>query len=67
MMGDLLSCLPRAWLRAALLAQWRRSLSRGDRARFDYWGATGNAAHHPFAWADDIPQETLRTSPRKAK
>ena len=67
MIGFLLSWLPRRWLRDGMVEQWRRSLSPGDRARFDHWGATGNAAHHRFAWADDIPPKALRTSPRKDK
>ena len=66
-MGWLLSLLPRAWLRSAMVEQWRRSLSPGDRARFDHWGATGNAAHHRFAWADEIPAKPLRAVSRKAK
>jgi hypothetical protein len=57
MIVALLSRLPRRWLRRALFAQWRRALSRGDRLRLDYWGATGSA-HHPFAWADDLPAAT---------
>ena len=38
-----------------------------DRARFDYWGATGNAAHHRFAWADEIPPKALQHGRGKAK
>jgi hypothetical protein len=36
------------WL---LYRNWRAGLSRGDQLRLDYWGATGNPKHHPFAWA----------------
>jgi hypothetical protein len=66
-MGFLLSFLSRRWLRAAMVEQWRRSLSPGDRARFDYWGATGNAAHHRFAWADEIPPKGLQHGRGKSK
>lgn len=51
-----LSFLPRLWLHRAMVWQWRRTLSRGERIRLDWWGATGNPAHHPFAWADEINQ-----------
>ncbi len=44
--------LMRRFLQWLLYWQWRRSLSRGDRLRLDYWGATGNPAHHPFSWAE---------------
>jgi hypothetical protein len=37
------------WL---LYCDWRKSLSRGDRLRLDYWGATGNQKHHPYSWAE---------------
>jgi hypothetical protein len=53
MIPAILSLLPRRWLQRALTAQWRRTLTRGERLRLDHWGATGNDAHHPFAWADD--------------
>ena len=58
MMGAALSWLPRRWLQDALLTQWRNSLPIGDRVRFDHWGATGNAIHHPFAWADTLDPPT---------
>lgn len=51
-MARLLSLLPRRWLQAALLHQWRRNLSRGDRIRLDYWGATGNEKHHEYSWCE---------------
>jgi len=54
MMGWLLSAFPRKWLQDALIWQWRRSLTYGDKVRFDYWGATGNKKHHPYQWADKI-------------
>lgn len=37
------------WL---LYWQWKRSLTRGERVRLYYWGATGNPKHHPYSWAD---------------
>jgi len=43
----------RRFLRWALFQTWRLSLSRGDRMRLDYWGATGNPKHGPHAWAYD--------------
>ena len=52
-----LSLLPRRWLQEALAWQWERTLSAGDRARFLHWGATGNKAHHEFAWADELPTQ----------
>jgi hypothetical protein len=55
----LLSILPRKWLQWALYYQWRRSLPRHERIRLDYWGATGNATHHEFAWADHLPRAAL--------
>lgn len=55
MIGWFLSFLPRRWLQAALAEQWASTLSFGDRTRFEYWGATGNSAHHEFAWADKLP------------
>jgi hypothetical protein len=48
----LLSLLPRQWLREALYEQWTYTLPRGERARLDRWGATGNPEHHGFQWAD---------------
>lgn len=34
------------WLRHRLRYWlWRRTLTRGERLRLDYWGATGNPAH----------------------
>lgn len=54
-MSFLLSLIiPRKVLQMALLNQWKKTLSRGDRIRLEYWGATGNDKHHPFAWADDV-------------
>lgn len=53
-MSWLLSFLPRRWLAEALAHQWRATLSRGERIRFDHLGATGNPAHHPFQWADKL-------------
>jgi hypothetical protein len=47
-----LSLFPRKWLQRALVTQWRRSFSRRERIALDYWGATGNPAHHPFQWAE---------------
>lgn len=55
----LLSILPRKWLQWALFCQWRRGLPRHERIRLDYWGSTGNAAHHAFAWADDLPRAAI--------
>ena len=43
----------RNFARWILWVTWRSSLSRGDAIRLDYWGATGNPAHHPWAFADD--------------
>lgn len=54
MMGWALSFLPRRWLAEGLELQWRRTLPRGERIRLDFWGATGNRAHHPFQWADRL-------------
>lgn len=54
MMGWLFSFLPRAWLQHALLVQWRSTLTYGEKARLDYWGATGNADHHEWQWAARI-------------
>ena len=51
-MGWLLSRLPRRWLADALVYGWASSLPRGERVRFWHWGATGNPAHHEYAWAD---------------
>jgi hypothetical protein len=51
-MSFLLSLLPRPWLQAALLEQWKRTLTRGERARLEAFGATGNGNHHPYAWAE---------------
>jgi hypothetical protein len=62
-MGAILSLPPRAWLREALLRQWVRSLDRGDRARFRHWGATGNEAHHPYAWADTLGPTRFSEAP----
>jgi hypothetical protein len=42
----------RRMLQRALYNQWRRTLTRGERVRLDYWGATGNPAHHEFSWAE---------------
>lgn len=64
--GWFLSFLPRAWLQAALMEQWTATLSRGDRARFFYWGATGNEDHHEFAWADDLPKSGEKKEPADA-
>jgi hypothetical protein len=50
----LLSYLPRRWLQFALETQWERALPQGERVRYRYWGATGNPAHHEFAWADSL-------------
>lgn len=41
------------WL---LFQNWAASLTRGERARLNYWGSTGNPNHHPFSWADDLPK-----------
>lgn len=30
--------------------RWRASLTRGERARLDYWGATGNPEHYDGCW-----------------
>lgn len=35
-----------------LFWRWKRTLPRLERIRLEYWGATGNWDHHPFAWAD---------------
>jgi len=43
----------RRFFRWGLFQTWRWGLSRGDRARLDYWGATGNPEHGPDAWAYD--------------
>lgn len=51
-----ISLLPRKWLARALSRQWQRTLTRGERVRLDYWGATGNPDHHEFQWADEIGQ-----------
>lgn len=56
-MGWFFSFLPRAWLVDALYFNWRRTLPRGDRVRLDHFGATGNPAHHPFQWADELPKK----------
>jgi len=48
MVSWLLSLLPRAWLREALLTQWERTLTRGERVRLHHWGATGNPDHHEW-------------------
>lgn len=53
-MSWILSYLPRVWLQNALLWQWRRTLTRGERIRLGHYGATGNASHHPFQWADKL-------------
>lgn len=37
------------WL---LFRNWRKGLTRTERIRLDYWGATGNPNHHPFSWAE---------------
>lgn len=58
MVGWFLSFLPRRWLTDALLEQWLGTLNRGERARFYAYGATGNRAHHEFAWADQLPKAT---------
>lgn len=39
-------------LRWLLVRNWRASLTPAERSRFDYWGATGNPAHHEFSWAE---------------
>ncbi len=62
-MSLLLSILPRKWLQRALLLQWERSLTWGDHVRYRYWGATGNPAHHPFAWADEVVSVMSRLPP----
>lgn len=59
----MLSFLPRRWLQIALLRNWRRSLPRQERVLLDVWGATGNASHHEFSWADDIPKSRDKQSP----
>ena len=59
--GYILSFVPRSCLQVALYEQWVRSLSRGDRARLLYWGATGNSSHHHFAWADHLPAKNPPT------
>ena len=51
----LLSFLPCRWLQHALRLQWENTLTKSERARLGIWGATGNAEHHPFAWADNLP------------
>ena len=42
----------RRLLQRLLYLNWRAGLSHGDRARLDYWGATGNESHHPYSWAE---------------
>lgn len=64
MMGWFLSFLPRRWLREALFEQWASTLTFGEAARVRYWGATGNPAHHEFAWADEIPEQPTQPSQR---
>lgn len=63
MIGWFLSFLPRRWLQQALAEQWASTLTWGDRVRFEYWGATGNPAHHEFAWADALPKPTEDQTP----
>ena len=55
-MGWLLSLLPRAWLRSAMVEQWRRSLSPGDRARFDFtlYGTNGDVLVEAIDYALDF-------------
>ena len=50
-----------------LFSSWKRSLSRGDRVRLWYWGATGNADHHPYIWADFPTLREERAEKRKTK
>jgi len=57
----------RRFLRWLLFRNWRASLSFGDRLRLDYWGATGNPDHHPFAWADNIPKNEKKTLRKAAR
>lgn len=57
----LLTLLPREWLQRALYRQWAATLSRGDRVRLAYWGATGNN-HHEFQWADVLPNNNKEKS-----
>lgn len=53
----LLSFFPRKTLQNALFWNWRRSLPRDQQIRLDYWGTAGaDAKHHPFQWADDLPE-----------
>jgi hypothetical protein len=49
---DRISPIIRRMLQKLLYLHWRAKLSRGDRARLDAWGATGNPEHHPFSWAE---------------
>jgi hypothetical protein len=55
-----MTCLLRRFYRWRMYRQWRATLPFGERVRLDYWGATGNADHHPFAWADFLPGEKER-------
>ena len=41
--------LYRRALQRLLYLNWRLTLTHGEVVRLDYWGATGNAKHHPFS------------------
>lgn len=40
-----------------LLRSWRATLPYAEQVRLDHWGATGNPAHHPFAFVDSAPED----------
>lgn len=43
----------RRFLRWLLFINWQKRLTYAERVRLNHWGATGNAAHGPYAYLID--------------